>query len=81
MMQLEDKHCQDLNLQKSQHQQIMERHNTEQLSIREDLRKELAQVHIEKFRAMAAELSHVHKVRSKDWFGAVQSSIRLAFNQ
>uniref|UniRef100_A0AAQ4QNG3 Pericentrin/AKAP-450 centrosomal targeting domain-containing protein n=1 Tax=Gasterosteus aculeatus aculeatus TaxID=481459 RepID=A0AAQ4QNG3_GASAC len=61
MMQLEDKHCQDLNLQKSQHQQIMERHNTEQLSIREDLRKELAQVHIEKFRAMAAELSHVHK--------------------
>ncbi|XP_062413118.1 pericentrin isoform X11 [Pungitius pungitius] len=61
IMQLEDKHCQDLNLQKSQHQQIMARHNAEQLSIREELRKELAQVHIEKFRAMAAELSHVHK--------------------
>ncbi|KAL6105456.1 pcnt [Pungitius sinensis] len=61
IMQLEDKHCRDLNLQKSQHQQIMERHNAEQLSIREELRKELAQVHIEKFRAMAAELSHVHK--------------------
>ncbi|KAM8917072.1 pericentrin isoform 2-T2 [Spinachia spinachia] len=60
-IQLEDKHCRDLTLQKSQHQQIMERHNTEQRSVREELRKELAQVHIEKFRAMAAELSHVHK--------------------
>jgi len=44
----------------------MERHHAEQLSIREELRRELSQVHMEKFSAMAAELSHVHKVRSKD---------------
>uniref|UniRef100_A0A3Q1FSN0 Pericentrin n=1 Tax=Acanthochromis polyacanthus TaxID=80966 RepID=A0A3Q1FSN0_9TELE len=60
-VQLEDKHCEDLNCQNSEHKQLMERHNAEQLSIREDMRKELAQVHMEKFRAMAAELSHVHK--------------------
>uniref|UniRef100_UPI0037E7F2AE pericentrin isoform X2 n=1 Tax=Semicossyphus pulcher TaxID=241346 RepID=UPI0037E7F2AE len=58
---LEERHLQGLNHQKSEHRQLMERHATEQLSIREDLRKELAQVHIEKFSAMAAELSHVHK--------------------
>ncbi|XP_054469221.1 pericentrin isoform X2 [Anoplopoma fimbria] len=61
MVQLEERHCQDLNLLKSQNKQIMERHGAEQLSFREELRKELAQVHIEKFSAMAAELSHVHK--------------------
>ncbi|KAM3594613.1 uncharacterized protein V6R79_010896 [Siganus canaliculatus] len=61
MVQLEETHHQDLNRQKAEHEQIMERHVTEQQSLREDLRKELAQVHIEKFSAMAAELSHVHK--------------------
>ncbi|XP_035529571.1 pericentrin [Morone saxatilis] len=61
MVQLEEKHRQDMNRQKSEHQQTMERHSAEQLSMREELRKELAQVHIEKFSAMAAELSHVHK--------------------
>ncbi|XP_008275148.1 pericentrin [Stegastes partitus] len=61
MVQLEEKHRQDLNCQNSDHKQLMERHSAEQLSIREELRKELAQVHMEKFRAMAAELSHVHK--------------------
>uniref|UniRef100_A0A3B5B329 Pericentrin-like n=1 Tax=Stegastes partitus TaxID=144197 RepID=A0A3B5B329_9TELE len=60
-VQLEEKHRQDLNCQNSDHKQLMERHSAEQLSIREELRKELAQVHMEKFRAMAAELSHVHK--------------------
>ncbi|XP_044023203.1 pericentrin isoform X3 [Siniperca chuatsi] len=58
---LEERHRQDLNRQKSEHRQMMECHAAEQLSIREELRKELAQVHIEKFSAMAAELSHVHK--------------------
>ncbi|KAI9528762.1 hypothetical protein NQZ68_017360 [Dissostichus eleginoides] len=48
-------------VQNSEHRQVMERHASEQLSIREELRKELAQLHIEKFSAMAAELSHVHK--------------------
>ncbi|XP_062295952.1 pericentrin isoform X3 [Scomber scombrus] len=61
MVQLEERHCQDVNRQKSEHQQIMEHHVAEQLSIREELRKELAQLHMEKFNAMAAELSHVHK--------------------
>lgn len=42
----------------------MEKHAAEQLTLREELREELAQVHIEKFSAMAAELSQVHKVRS-----------------
>lgn len=63
MVQLEERHRQDLSRQKSEHKQNIERYTAEQLSIREDLRKELAQVHIEKFSAMAAELSHVHKVR------------------
>ncbi|KAM6917864.1 pericentrin isoform 2-T2 [Lycodopsis pacificus] len=61
VVQLEERHRQDMTLQKSQHKQIMERHGAEQLSVREELRKELAQVHMEKFTAMAAELSHVHK--------------------
>ncbi|XP_028420872.1 pericentrin isoform X5 [Perca flavescens] len=61
ILQLEERYLQNLNLQKAQHKQIMERHAAEQLSVREDLRKELAQVHMEKFSAMAAELSHVHK--------------------
>lgn len=66
MAHLEEKHRQDLNHQQSDHKHMTERHAAEQLSIREDLRKELAKVHIEKFSAMAAELSHVHKVRRKD---------------
>lgn len=64
MVQLEEQHRQYLNCQKSEHRQIMELNAAEQLSIREELRKELAQVHMEKFSAMAAELSHVHKVRT-----------------
>lgn len=42
----------------------MEKCVAEQLTLREDLRKELAQVHIEKFSAMAAELSQLHKVKN-----------------
>ncbi|XP_071353542.1 pericentrin isoform X2 [Trachinotus anak] len=61
LVQLEERYRQDLNRQKSEHRQIMEHHAADQLSIREELRKELAQVHMEKFSAMAAELSHVHK--------------------
>ncbi|XP_010784783.1 pericentrin [Notothenia coriiceps] len=61
IIQLEERHRRGLNLQKSEHKQVMERRASEQLSIREELRKELAQLHIEKFSAMAAELSHVHK--------------------
>ncbi|KAG7229208.1 hypothetical protein INR49_013151 [Caranx melampygus] len=62
MMQLEERYHQDVNRQKSERKQLMERHAAEQLSIKEELRKELAQVHMEKFSAMAAELSHVHKM-------------------
>uniref|UniRef100_A0A3P9JDG0 Pericentrin n=1 Tax=Oryzias latipes TaxID=8090 RepID=A0A3P9JDG0_ORYLA len=41
----------------AEHKNILEQLAREQLSIREELRKELAQVHMEKFKAMAAELS------------------------
>ncbi|XP_069008664.1 pericentrin isoform X2 [Embiotoca jacksoni] len=61
MVPLEERHYQKLNLQTSEHKRLMERHTAEQLSIREELRKELTRVHMEKFGAMAAELSHVHK--------------------
>lgn len=46
----------------------MENYAAEQLTLREELRKELAQVHIEKFSAMAAELSQLHKVRNTGVF-------------
>ncbi|XP_067335427.1 pericentrin isoform X2 [Channa argus] len=62
MVQLEKQHCESLSRQKSEHRKIMELHSAEQLSVREEFRKELAQVHMEKFSAMAAELSHVHKI-------------------
>lgn len=42
----------------------MEKYAAEQLTLREELREELAQVHIEKFSAMAAELSQLHQVRN-----------------
>ncbi|KAM4541725.1 pericentrin isoform 3-T3 [Odontesthes bonariensis] len=61
MVHLEEKQRQDLICLNSEHKRLMERHAAEQLSIREELRKELAQVHMGKFKAMAAELSHVHK--------------------
>ncbi|XP_029937869.1 pericentrin isoform X2 [Myripristis murdjan] len=61
MVQLEEKHCQEVNRQKAEHRQMMERQHAQQLSIGEELRKELAQVHMEKFSAMAAELSNVHQ--------------------
>lgn len=68
MVHLEESHLQDLKNQKLEHGHVMEYHAAEQLAIREELRKELAQVHIEKFSAMATELSHVHKVRNVDGY-------------
>lgn len=62
-MQLENKYQEELGRQKSEHRQLIERHTREHLSLKEALRKELAQVHMEKFSAMAAELSCVHKVK------------------
>ncbi|XP_011617110.2 pericentrin isoform X3 [Takifugu rubripes] len=61
MVQLKNKYQEELGRQKSEHRQIIERHTAEHLSLKEALRKELAQVHMEKFSAMAAELSCVHK--------------------
>ncbi|XP_015248198.1 PREDICTED: pericentrin-like isoform X1 [Cyprinodon variegatus] len=60
--QLEEKHRQDLISKASEHKQLMECQAAEQLSIREELKRELAQVQMEKFKAMAAELTHVHKM-------------------
>lgn len=64
MVKLENKYQEELSRQKSEHRQIIERNTAEHLSRKEALRKELAQVHMEKFSAMAAELSHVHKVKN-----------------
>ncbi|KAM9786838.1 pericentrin isoform 2-T2 [Syngnathus typhle] len=61
MVQLEQRHLQDLSGQKAEHRREMERHAAEQEALREELRKELAQIHVDKFRAMAAELSHAHQ--------------------
>uniref|UniRef100_A0A3B3VSM1 Pericentrin n=1 Tax=Poecilia latipinna TaxID=48699 RepID=A0A3B3VSM1_9TELE len=62
MNRLEEEHRQDLISRSSEHKQLMERQTAEQLSIREELKRELAQVHMDKFKAMAAELNHVHKM-------------------
>lgn len=64
MVQLENKHQEELSRQKSEYRQLIECHTAEQLSLKEALRKELAQVHMERFSAMAAELSHLHKVKT-----------------
>ncbi|KAM8833844.1 pericentrin [Synchiropus picturatus] len=61
IVQREEKHSKDLQSQQTEHQKAIERNLEEQISNREDLRKELAQLHMDKFRAMAAELSQVHK--------------------
>uniref|UniRef100_A0A1A7WF04 Pericentrin n=1 Tax=Iconisemion striatum TaxID=60296 RepID=A0A1A7WF04_9TELE len=50
IVQLKERHHQDLTFQSAEHAQLTE-----------ELRKELAQVHVEKFRAMAAELNHLHR--------------------
>ncbi|KAM6912231.1 pericentrin [Xenentodon cancila] len=61
IVQLEERHREELVCRDSEGKRLKELHAAEHLSIREELRKELAQVHMEKFKAMAAELSHVHK--------------------
>ena len=62
MVQIEERHHQELNCLRMEHRQEMEHQQAEQLSIREQLKKKLAQLHMEKFSAMAAELNHVHQV-------------------
>ncbi|XP_036065913.1 pericentrin isoform X4 [Oryzias melastigma] len=61
IVQLQEKHKQELIFKDAEHKNILEQFTTEQMSVREELRKELAQVHMEKFKAMAAELSFVQK--------------------
>ncbi|XP_023807688.1 A-kinase anchor protein 9-like isoform X2 [Oryzias latipes] len=61
IVQLKEKHKQELIVKDAEHKNILEQLAREQLSIREELRKELAQLHMEKFKAMAAELSFVQK--------------------
>lgn len=64
MMQLENKYQEELSRQTSKYRQLIECHTAEQLSLKEALRKELAQMHTDRFSAMAAELSHVHEVKN-----------------
>lgn len=49
------------SLEQQQAQEI-ERVKQKELTIREELRKELARVHMDKFSAMATELGHAHQV-------------------
>lgn len=65
MVQLEQRRHQDLTGQKAEHQHVMQLYAAEQEAVREELRKELAQLHLDKFRALAAELSQVHQVNKK----------------
>ncbi|XP_042179861.1 pericentrin-like isoform X7 [Oncorhynchus tshawytscha] len=58
---LEAKHKQEVERERSRLNQEVERDGLEQQSVREELRKELAQLHMEKFSAMATELSHTHQ--------------------
>lgn len=51
------------SLERGQAKEI-ERVKQEELTIREELRKELARVHMDKFSAMATELGHAHQVSS-----------------
>ncbi|KAM6973041.1 pericentrin [Aplochiton taeniatus] len=61
MFQHEQEHQQEVNRLKAEHTQKVELEQAHQLSVREELRRELAQVHMEKFSAMATELSHAHQ--------------------
>ncbi|XP_061553374.1 pericentrin isoform X3 [Phycodurus eques] len=61
IVQLEQRHHQDLTGQKAAHQHVVERYVAEKEALREELRKELAQIHMDKFRAMATELSLLHQ--------------------
>ena len=56
---------QEVEQGKAARRQEVGRERAEQLSSREELRRELAQVHMEKFSAMATELSHAHQVRGR----------------
>ncbi|XP_061699443.1 pericentrin isoform X2 [Syngnathoides biaculeatus] len=58
---LEQRHHQELTGEKAEHQHVVERHVAEKEALREELRQELAQIHMDKFRAMAAELSLLHQ--------------------
>uniref|UniRef100_A0A4W5KUS0 ELK domain-containing protein n=1 Tax=Hucho hucho TaxID=62062 RepID=A0A4W5KUS0_9TELE len=58
---LEAEHKQEVERERSRLNQEVVRDGLEQQSVREELRKELAQLHMEKFSAMATELSHTHQ--------------------
>lgn len=63
MERLDKSHAQEVERLTSAHAQEVARLQTELVSSREELRRELAQMHMVKFSAMATELSHAHKVR------------------
>ncbi|KAJ3613831.1 hypothetical protein NHX12_020077, partial [Muraenolepis orangiensis] len=59
---LKSTHSQEVEWLKSTRAQEVERLQSELVSSKEELRMELAQMHMEKFSAMATELSHAHTV-------------------
>ncbi|XP_062324892.1 pericentrin isoform X2 [Osmerus eperlanus] len=76
--QLEDKCRQEVEQGKAALRQEVARERAEHLSSREELRRELAQVHMEKFSAMATELSHAHQTELATQREALETAHRLA---
>ncbi|KAL1021956.1 hypothetical protein UPYG_G00020370 [Umbra pygmaea] len=58
---LEAEHRQEIQCERSRLNQEAERLVVEQQAVKEELRRQLAQLHMEKFTAMATELSHAHQ--------------------
>lgn len=58
---IKKRHGQHLLCMSAEHKQLMERHAAGQASTREELSNELAPVHMEKCRSIAALVYHVHK--------------------
>ncbi|XP_046730738.1 pericentrin isoform X2 [Silurus meridionalis] len=58
----------------------MERVKLEELMIREDLQKELARVHMEKFSAMATELGRAHQAELSDALASQMAALKSDHN-
>ncbi|XP_053494141.1 pericentrin isoform X2 [Ictalurus furcatus] len=64
------------SLEQQQAKEI-ERVKQEELAIREELRKELARVHMDKFSAMATELSHAHQAELSAALASQKAALQL----
>ncbi|KAI5613710.1 pericentrin [Silurus asotus] len=67
------------SLEQGQAKEI-ERVKLEELMIREDLQKELARVHMEKFSAMATELGHAHQAELSEALASQMAALKSDHN-